>query len=56
MAKLERRNPWFSSLLSFARQDSFPGHYGTSRLCKSLMTRALQKSAKIRIFPLTSHA
>jgi NAD(P)-dependent dehydrogenase (short-subunit alcohol dehydrogenase family) len=56
MAKREWRIPWFSSLLSFARQDGFPGCYGASRLCKSLMTRALQKSAKTRIFPLTSHA
>ena len=56
MAKREWRIPVFSSLLSFAYQDSFPGYYGTSRLCKCLMTKTLQESGKFRIFPLTSSA
>jgi hypothetical protein len=56
MATRERRNQWFGSLLAFARQGGLSCHYGARRLCKSLMIRALQKPAKIRIFPLTTSA
>ena len=43
MAKRERRNSWFSSLLSLARQGGFPGRYGDEQAVQVSNDQGLAK-------------